>query len=112
MERKRKLQWIYAITSVVAMGVTRDLVEKYGNGIRVDMGIIALIAMAGVIIYMFIIGEKSQYKVIYIMIIFFLIMALMVYSMYLDNLILAAISFNLLIITCLLIPKIVKSIKK
>ena len=112
MERKRKLQWIYAITSVVAMGVTRDLVKRYGDGIRVDMGIIALIAMAGVIIYMFIIGEKSQYKVIYIMIIFFLIMALMVYSMYLDNLILAAISFILLLITCFLVPKIVKNMKK
>ena len=112
MERKRKLQWIYATTSLIAIGVTRDLVEKYGDGIRVDMGIIILIAMAGAIIYMFIVCEKSQYKVIYIIIVFFLIMALMVYSMYLDNIILLGISFVLLLITCFLVPKIVKNMNK
>ena len=112
MERKRKLQWIYAIASVVAMGVTRDLVEKYGDGIRVDMGIIGLIAMAGLLLFLLIFCEKSQRKQVSTLIILFLVVALMVYSMYLDNMMLLGISFILLFIACFLIIKIVKKMNE
>ena len=112
MERKRKLQWIYAIASVVAMGVTRDLVEKYGEDIRVNMAIIGLVVLAVISIFMLIVCKKSERKQVSLMIILFMLVALMVFAMYLDNMILLIASIIIILVASFVLAKIVENMNK
>ena len=111
MDRKTKYQWMSYITVLVSMQVSGEVAEKYGNRARLYLVIIPAIVMAGAILFFIIFGKKSQRKQAFKLIPFSLAIALMVYTIYLDNMILQGISLILFIITCLLTPKILKLIE-
>ena len=103
---------MYAISTLMAMAVTKELVSIYGDGIRVYIRIILFTSIVALIIYLFIVCKKSEYKQLVLLVIFFMLLAFMLISIYLKNLILVIISFISFFIGTSILTKMLENMNK